>query len=267
MGYIDNKRGIHSMIDLHSHILPSLDDGAVDEAQSIEMMRAAIDEGITIVAATPHHQNGEYNNEREVILAGVKRLNDLAEEHQLNIKIVPGQEIRLYGEIERDYEDQKLVTIGDNTRYILIEFSNRHVPRYTEQLFYDLQLQGLKPIIVHPERNLEIMASPEKLMKLIEKGALVQVTAGSITGHFGKKIQKFTHELINTNAFHIIASDAHNISNRGFHMKGAVQALEKKYGAEYVEYLQSNARDILADKAINPWQTTVVKRKKLFGIF
>lgn len=255
------------MIDLHCHILPNVDDGAMDEAESLKMVSAAIDEGITVVAATPHHQNGKYNNEREVILAGVKRLNELAEEHQLDIKIVPGQEVRLYGEIERDYQDQKLVTIGDNTRYVLIEFSNRHVPRYAARIFYDLQLQGLKPIIVHPERNSEIMENPEKLINLIEKGALVQVTAGSITGHFGKKIQIFTHQLIDANAVHIIASDAHNVSTRGFYMKEAVQALEKKYGADYVEYLQSNAKDILADKAVYPVQTNPVKRKKLFGIF
>lgn len=255
------------MIDLHCHILPNIDDGAVDEAESLEMMKTAIDEGITVVAGTPHHQNGKYNNEREVILAGVKQLNELAEEHQLNIKIIPGQEIRLYGEIENDYQDQKLVTIGDNTRYVLIEFSNRHIPRYAERLFYDIQLQGLKPIIVHPERNSEIMENPEKLMNLIEKGALVQVTAASIVGRFGKKIQKFTHQLIDANAVHIIASDAHNISTRGFQMKAAIDALEKKYGADYVEYLQSNATDILADKPIYPMQTNPVKRKKILGIF
>ena len=255
------------MIDLHCHILPNLDDGAVDEAESLEMMKTAIEQGITVIAATPHHQNGRYINEREGVLAGVKRLNELAEEHQLKIKIIPGQEIRLYGEIEADYQAQKIVPIGDNTRYILIEFSNRHIPRYAERLFYDLQLQGLKPIIVHPERNSEIRSNPEKLMTLIEKGALVQITASSVTGGFGKKVKMLTHQLIDANAVHIIASDAHNISNRGFRMKEAMKALEKKYGADYVEYLQSNARDIIENKVIYPPQTGQVKSKKVWGLF
>jgi len=255
------------MIDLHCHILPNIDDGAVDEAESLEMMRAAIEEGITVIAATPHHQNGKYNNEREAVLAGVKRLNKLAEEHQLAIKIIPGQEIRLYGEIEADYQSQKIVPIGNNTRYILIEFSNRHVPRYAERLFYDIQLQGLKPIIVHPERNAEIMENTEKLMKLIEKGALVQITAASVMGRFGKKIQKFTHQLIEANAVHIIASDAHNISTRGFEMKAAIEVLNKKYGTEYVQYLKQNAHDILDDKDVYPPVTEAVRRKKILGLF
>jgi len=255
------------MIDLHSHILPGIDDGAANEKESLEMMKAAIEDGITIIAATPHHQNGKFINEREVILSGVKRLNELAKEHHLNIQVVPGQEIRLYGEIEEDYRHKKLVTLGGDSEYILVEFSNRHVPRYTERLFYDIQILGLKPIIVHPERNLEIIESPEKLIHLIEKGALVQATAASITGCFGKKVHKFTHQLIEANAVHIIASDAHNTSSRGFQMKNAVEVLEKKYGADYVHYLKTNAKDILANNLVYPPQPELYKRKRILGLF
>ena len=255
------------MVDLHCHILPGLDDGAIDEEASLEMMRLAVAEGISVIAGTPHHRNGKYLTECESILAGVERLNELAKLHELPLTIVPGQEIRLYGEIEADHQEQKIMPLGGKSRYILIEFSNSHIPHFTERLFSNLQALGLQPIIVHPERNSEFLARPEKLIQMIEKGALVQVTASSLTGHFGKEIQKFSHQLIDADAVHVIASDAHNVTSRGFHMKAAKELLEKKYGSDYVDFLMRNAEDILENKLVYPPQPSAVKRKKFFGLF
>jgi len=252
------------MTDLHSHVLPGVDDGAKDEAMSLAMMRAAVADGITHLAATPHHQNGRYRNERLDVLEKVAALNELAAQNQLDLTVVPGQEVRLYGELLEDFSHDKLVPFG---RYLLIEFPTHQVPHYAERLFYEMQLSGLTPIIVHPERNVELLKRPERLVSFIEKGALVQVTAASVMGRFGKKIQKFTHQLFLADAVHIIASDAHNTDSRGFCMGEAYGWIEKKYGEDVAEALQNNAKAVLANEVFYPNPPQAVKSGKRFGLF
>ena len=99
---------------------------------------------------------------------------------------------------------------------MLIEFPSSHLPRYANKLLFDLQVQGIVPIIVHPERNREIMENPDRLYNLVKEGALSQLTGTSVTGKMGKKIQKFSFDLIQTNLTHFIASDAHNTTTRPF---------------------------------------------------
>lgn len=252
------------MVDLHCHILPGLDDGAANERESLRMMRSAVKEGITIISATPH-KNRAYTAERKTILAAVKRLNELINEHGLDLKIVPGQEIRLYGEIVEDYRSQKLITLGGDTRYILIEFPSDHVPEYTDHLFYNIRGQRLRPIIAHPERNTYFLKHPEKLIELVEQGAFIQITAASVVGSFGKKVQKLAYELMEASVVHIIASDAHNVATRGFQMKEAFALLEKKYGPNYVRILKRNAEEALKGNIISG--APLFKRKKILGIF
>lgn len=252
------------MIDIHTHILPGIDDGAKDEAMSLEMMRTAVSEGIHTLVATPHHQNGRYQNEREQILNDVAKLQKLADGHQIQLKLVPGQEVRLYGGLLEDFQAGKLAPIG---RYLLVEFPTSHVSSFAARLFYDMQLQGLTPIIVHPERNSELLKRPERLVEFIEKGALVQVTAASVVGKFGKKIQKFTHQLFLADAVHLIASDAHNTTTRGFQMKAAFNWIEKKYGEEKAQALHENAKAVIEDKVFYPNPPSAVKSSKFLGIF
>jgi len=254
------------MIDIHCHILPGIDDGASNEAESLAMLQTAVDEGIHTIVATPHYIS-KYPTEKQRILSKVEELNRVIETNQLPINILPGQEIRAYGELLEDYEAGKLLAIGNGSRYILLEFSASHVPRYAEKLLYNMEFQGLKAIIAHPERNAEMMENPDKLYKLVEKGALTQITAASVIGLFGKKIQAFTHQIIEANLAHVIASDAHNTTSRGFVMKQAFAKIEGKYGNGCVRYLQENAQLILENQIIYPEQFEQIKKKKFLGIF
>jgi protein-tyrosine phosphatase len=256
-----------SMIDLHCHILPGIDDGAASIEDSLRMAQVAMSEGITTIVATPHHQNGTYINERNDIIQYVQQLNDRLIEEKYDLRIVLGQEIRLYGELLEDYQNDKLVTINDSSKYVLVELPSSHVPRYTKQVLFDMQLQGLLPIIVHPERNAEFMKNPDKLFELVEKGALTQVTASSVTGHFGKKIQKFSHQLIEASLTHFIASDAHNTTGRTFRLREAYELVAEKYGNDIVFYFQENAECVLSGSSVYREQPQQIKKKKLFGIF
>ena len=254
------------MIDLHCHLLPGIDDGASDQADSLAMLQAAFDEGIRTIVATAHYNN-KYNNEKLCILNKVQELQLLANAKQMDIEIVPGQEVLVYGKLIEDYQAGKLLTIGNGSRYMLVEFSSGHVPHYAGQLLYNMELQGLKPVIVHPERNAGIMENPDRLYKLVEKGALTQITASSIIGRFGKKVQRFTYELIEAHLVHVIASDAHDIASRGFGMRRAFREIKARYGSDCVKYFQENAQSIINNQIIYPEQPEHVIKKKFLGIF
>lgn len=254
------------MIDLHCHILPEVDDGAKHMTESLEMARKAVDEGITAIVATPHHKHEKYDNEGEIIQKRVKELQEALDKEEIPLQILPGQEVRLYGELLQDYENGAVIPLN-NSSYILLEFPSNHVPRFAEQLIFDLQMKGLTPIIAHPERNAEIVESPDILYKLIKKGAIAQVTAGSLTGRFGKKIQKFSFDLIDARLVHVVASDAHNVKNRAFYMKEAFDVIRKEFGTDGVYYFQENAEYIFRNETIYKEHPERVKRKKFLGLF
>jgi len=255
------------MIDLHCHILPSIDDGAQSIEDSIAMAKAACKEGIHTIVATPHHQNGVYINPAEGILHQVKQLNDRLKEEDINLTILPGQEIRLYGELLEDYELGKIVTLNRTDKYILIEFPANHVPRYAEKMLYELRIKGITPIIVHPERNTEIIERPQVLYKFVTQGALTQITAGSVTGKFGKKIKKFSLQLIEHHLAHVISSDAHNTTTRSFHLQAAYEVIEKSFGSSTLYCFKENTYSLISGKVIYPEEPEQVRRKKILGLF
>lgn len=255
------------MIDLHCHILSGIDDGAKTIEESVQMAKEAMQQGIHTIVATPHHQNGKYNNEKQVILEKVNELNAVLKEQDIAVKILPGQEIRLYGEFLQDYDSGTILTKNETGKYVLVEFPSNHVPRYAESLLYDIQLKGLVPIIAHPERNTEIIERPGLLYNLIKKGALSQVTAASLTGEFGKKIKKFSMQLVEHNLAHMIASDAHNITTRSFKLREAYDVLEKEFGTDVHYLFQETVYSIISGQSIYKLDPEQIRKKKLFGIF
>lgn len=254
------------MIDIHSHILPGIDDGAQDEQASIEMAKQAVAEGIKKVIATPHHKNGHYENKKESILKHVEILNEILMEESIPLTILPGQELRINGDVLTDYEADELLTLNQ-TKYLFIEFPSGHVPRYAEQLLYDIQMKGLIPVIVHPERNQELITSPNMLYQFVKKGALTQVTAASVTGNFGKKIKKFSHQIIEANLTHFIASDAHNVTTRSFKMQQAYDEIQKKYGVDMMYMFMENAELLIEGMSVYKDVPQKMNTKKFLGLF
>ncbi|WP_085522663.1 tyrosine-protein phosphatase [Tuberibacillus sp. Marseille-P3662] len=255
------------MIDIHSHILPNVDDGAETDTVALAMAQAAIQEGITHIVATPHHMNRHYDNPKAEVLNKVDRLNERLQEAGIPLTVLPGQEIRVFGEFLEAYESGDLLTVDNQDQYVLIEFPTGHVPRYAEQLVYDLQIAGLTPVIVHPERNNRIIQDPDVLYNLIAGGAVSQVTAASLTGQFGRKLKKFSFDLVEHQLTHIIASDAHNTTTRAFHMRSAFEALEDAYGASVRYIFEENSQRLVEGNMINQEPPSPVKTKKFLGLF
>lgn len=217
------------MIDIHTHILPGIDDGAKSEEDSIAMAKQAVEQGIHTVIATPHHYNGSYFNDKASILTNVSILNELFKNEGIPLDVLPGQETRIYGEILQGIDNDEILSLNE-TKFLFIEFPSASVPQYAKQMLFDIQMKGLTPIIVHPERNIELLENPNLLYDFVKNGALSQVTAGSLVGKFGKDIKKYAEQLIECNQTHFIASDAHNIKSRKFVMNEAFDSIEKNMG-------------------------------------
>ncbi|MCA1041623.1 tyrosine protein phosphatase [Bacillus infantis] len=255
------------MIDIHCHILPGIDDGAKTMEDSLSMAEAAVKEGIRSIIATPHHKNGKFDNTKEEIQRKTDELNVALRTAQIDLTILPGQETRIYGEILEDIDKNEILTLNNTGKYLFVELPSNHVPRYTDKLLYDIQVKGMTPVIVHPERNQEIMERPDLLYQLVKKGALTQVTASSVAGYFGKNIKNFSLQLIDANLTHFVSSDAHNIANRSFKMLEAYDQIEKKYGIDMVYLFTENAELLAEGSNVYREIPEPVKKKKFLGIF
>jgi protein-tyrosine phosphatase len=254
------------MIDIHSHILPGIDDGAQTLEDSLDIAMQAVKQGISTIVATPHH-NRYYKNDKESILRKVTDLNEFLKKKGIPLNIVSGQECRLYGELIDDLRKGEILSINDGGKYILIEFPSSTVPMYSEQLFYNLMFDGITPIIVHPERNNRLLEEPDLLYEFVEKGVLTQVTASSVVGVFGQKMQKFSMRMLEANLVHFIASDAHNTNTRDSRIKEAYELIGKKFDGEYVAYLTENTQAVIEGKYIQTRTPQRIKKKCIFGIF
>ena len=255
------------MIDIHTHIAFGLDDGATNVKESIEIARQAVAEGIHTIVATPHQKHPSFDHELSQFDNCIEVINQSLKELEIPLTILQGQEIRLYGElVDHLPVDTNLLTIN-NSKYVLVEFPSSSIPKYTDELFFQLLTNEYIPIIAHPERNAEIADNPDKLYRLIKNGALSQVTAGSITGAFGKNLKKLSLQLIEHQLTHFVGSDVHNNSNRNFHWRAAHQVIESKLGSDYVDLLQQNAEYVITNKQIRKRQPEHVAKKKLLGIF
>lgn len=254
------------MIDIHCHILPGIDDGAVTEADSLAMAREAVQQGIHTIIATPHHKNGKYDNTKGSIKKSVEVLGELLVNEDVPLTLLAGQEIRINGDMIDDIEKDELLSLN-SSKYMFVEFPSGSVPRYTKQMFFDLQVAGYTPVIVHPERNAELIQNPNTLYELVRKGALTQITAASLIGKFGKNIQKFSKQLIDANLTHFIASDAHNTTSRGFCMKDAYNELRSEFGNDLFFMFMENCQLLADNQNVNKMEPSPVKKKKFMGLF
>ncbi len=198
------------MIDIHCHPLPDTDDGAKTFDVAVEMCRMAAADGITHLVATPHC-NYEYAFQPEENQTKVAQLQSAIGD---TLKLLLGCDFHLsYDSIRRLIENRSQFTINGSS-YVLVEFDDHFVPEQMDHVFYELQVEGLTPILTHPERNPVCRRKPEALYTWATRGCLIQVTAQSYTGGFGREPQHFAEHLLAHNLVHFFASDAHDARHR-----------------------------------------------------
>lgn len=255
------------MVDLHCHLLPGVDDGSKSMAISLRLAREATENGVTHALLTPHHMNGRYVNHKRDVIRETAEFQKQLQEHNIPLTVFPGQEVRINGNLLKALDNDDILFADEGGRYIMLEFPDDDVPHYTNRMIFDLQQQGITPVIVHPERNTMIMAKPELLFGLLEKGCLSQITASSYVGTFGKKVERFSRQLIEAGQGYIFASDAHNLPGRKYEMQQAFEKLRNEFGESLADQYQQNARTIVNGENVPLNDIRELKKKKRFWLF
>lgn len=243
------KRG-SKMIDIHSHILPGVDDGAESIEESIAMSKIYLDNGINKIIATPHYIEGFESVSREKNTEALEILRDALEKNHLNLEVYLGNEIYITMDIF-DYIERGIVSTLNNSRYVLIEFPMFDIPLYSENIIYELLLKGYIPIIAHPERNAKIIENPNILYDFIMKGVLAQLNLPSLEGRYGERIKITAEILLKHNMIHFVGTDAHSKDKRAPKVRKGLQILKSLVDDEkYNEITSYNALKILNNEEI-----------------
>lgn len=254
------------MIDMHTHVLFGVDDGPERIEETMKMIEQAHKEGITDIICTSHSGHPQYDVTRKEIEGQIELLKDVSKAAGSAITLHAGQEIRISELITERLQKKELLTLA-GSRYVLIELPSQSIPAYTIPLLQELIGLDIIPVIAHPERNRAIAEKPHRLERLIRHGAVAQMTAGSLAGHFGKNIQKLSLLLIESNLIHLYGSDAHNLKRRPFLFEKGLSILEKKQLADIADLLLDNNERILSNESLFMLEPELPKPKKLFGIF
>lgn len=238
------------MIDLHTHFIPSVDDGADSIKESVAMARLAVEEGVRHAVLTPHHNKYWVTNPKEKVLARIGEVEAAVNQAGIPLTFSASQEIRLNDEFLDELFAGNYLPLDQTGKYYLVEFSWRDFPPFAKRYLQEMIAADMTPVIAHPERQRAFLDNPKLLPSLIEMGCLAQVTATSIIGGYDAEIEQAAHEMMQAGMIHTIASDAHNTTNRPFNLQAAFQRLEEDYGAAYKKYLVENARRIFEGREI-----------------
>jgi protein-tyrosine phosphatase len=237
-------------IDIHSHIIPGVDDGAPDNQTALRMLRIAAECGTGHIVATPHFIPGGYKNSNNDILARVRELQSMADQEAIEIKMHAGCEAFITPELPSLLRDGIVATLG-KTSYLLVELPMFGIPPYAEEVLFQLQLNGITPILAHPERNDEIMQRLDRLSLFLERGILAQINSGSVTGIYGKAVQRTAMKIIKKGYGHFIASDSHTVNRRSPDLSRASEIIKDAFGKEVMEKLFcENGYKVLRDEKI-----------------
>ena len=221
------------MIDIHHHLLFGLDDGPTDIETSLAMIDMAAGDGITHIVCTPH-ANARWAFNPEV---NRQKLDEITSRMKGNVTLGLGCDFHLsYDNIEDALKNRDKYTINGK-QYLLVEFADLMIPTSLNDSFYEMSVAGIQPVITHPERNFTIQKHPERMKDWLRGGCLVQVTAASLTGRFGKTAQAMAMQFLERDWVHFLASDAHNVQSRPPILREAYELVAKHFGPETAERL------------------------------
>lgn len=257
-----------TVVDLHCHILPGIDDGSKDWETSLKLAQDAVNDGITHALCTPHTLNGRFLNHKADVIKLTEEFQEKIDQAGIPLTVFPGHEVRLSGGLLDALDKDDILFCDEDGQYMLLELPSNEVPHYTKNMVFQLMQRGITPIIVHPERNNEILEEPTKLQEFLEMGVLVQITASSYTGTFGKKIEDCSCNFIEAGQCAFFASDAHDLPKREYQMYAALDKLAKEFGEGKKQEYLSNAQKVINGEPVHlDWQPLKKKRRKFLGLF
>jgi protein-tyrosine phosphatase len=248
---------MHNKVDLHSHVLDGIDDGAKDLAQSLRLCELYVKNGFTKVCATPHFiKGGKYEPEASLIQEKVAVLNKALKAKEIPLEIASGMEIKLTGDTIYGFKQEELLSLNGSS-YVLVELPTTDVKNFVNNILFEIQSEGFIPIVAHPERYMNNMIDLSYFKELVDRGILLQVNKGSIVGEFGKSAYVNAQKLLKAGLVHFISTDTHKERFRNPNMKEVQKKLIKLVG-------QNNTELLLCDNPQAVWEDEPVMPMKKF---
>jgi protein-tyrosine phosphatase len=217
------------LIDLHCHLLPGVDDGSKNLAMSLDMARMACADGITTVVCTPHILPPVYENEGPEIKAAVTLLQEALSLADIPLHLLSGADVHMVPDLLSGLNDGRILTLA-GSRYLLLEPPHHVMPPQFDDCIFRLQSAGYVAILTHPERLSWIEPQYALVRRMVHKGLWIQLTAGSLTGRFGRRPCYWAERMLDEGLCHVLATDAHNTSTRPPHLARAQAMIEQRLG-------------------------------------
>ena len=253
------------MIDLHNHIIPNLDDGSRSLEISLIMLQHAAGQGITDVVNTVHYQCPRMDGKRveyNLVKGKVDKLQDELEKQGIPVTLHVGAEV-FYLPNLMELKDNPLLTFSHG-KYMLVEFPFEQVPNGCREVFFQLTMAGVTPIVAHPERIKPIQKDLSIVRKFIRGGCVIQVDAGSLTGSLGSSAKKASLEILRQGCCHIIGSDAHDIHRRNFLLADALAIAKEILGEKAMDLVTVNPGKVLKGESIETDVDTPVAKYETY---
>lgn len=240
------------MIDIHSHILPGMDDGARSRDEALEMLRIAERDGIEKMVVTPHLFRGEFEGkDLEACAREIKSLKRHMKASGIHIELFGGAEVHISHDLLSKIRAHRSRLVINNTSYMIVEFPPDHIFSGVKELFFELMNEGITPIIAHPERNSVFLHKPQLLVELVRMGSLAQANRGSFLGLYGSRAQEFAFRILEWNLVHFIGSDAHNLRSLAPRLSDALKLAAERIGeGSALALVTSNPQAVLDDRDI-----------------
>lgn len=224
------------MIDLHCHILPGIDDGASDLGVSLDIARASVADGVSVVACTPHILPGVYQNSGPQIRRAVTQLQEALDLESIPLRLVTGADNHMVAGFADGIQSGHLLSLADS-RYVLVEPPHHVAPPRLEDFFFKLLVAGYVPVLTHPERLSWIKAHYAVIQRLAQAGVWMQITAGSLTGSFGRTALYWAQRMLDDRCVHILATDAHDLRRRPPILSKGRDLAAARVGADEAKHL------------------------------
>lgn len=237
-----DRNEVQKLIDIHCHMLYGVDDGAKTIQDSLDMLKIAKKQGITAIILTPHLRHGMFSHPLDKIERHYEKLQQYAD--KIGIEIALGTEYHVSTDMIDDFKGGRCHTLADS-QYILTEYSHASEFSFVNKMTIESLFAGYVPVVAHVERY-ECMWDLDRVEKVRDQGALIQVNADAVLGIDGRRAKKITKQLLKNGLVDVVASDSHNIDTRVCHLKDCYAYVSKKFGEDYAtEIMQINPQKIL----------------------
>lgn len=256
------------IFDIHSHVLPQIDDGSQSWDETMRMVYQAYETGTTDLAITHHILNNSDYDREEEILDKFEELKARLASAKIPLKLHLGCEIYYQHDMDLSH---RISTYNNNGRYFLVEFPMQGIPRHVDEKFFEYIVDGKVPILAHPERNLGILQNPSRAYEFVQRGVLMQINSGSLVGRYGEECKQLAIALLNARLVHFVGSDGHNTTRRPVVVQDAYEIILEGWGERMAQLLfETNPKKAMRGEEIKipePLPVEPPRKRAKFGLF